>query len=145
MIEEELEIACNAITNRLVGIPKIIYLNHEDDVEKNEYMQNQFKSWGISNFSRYRKIYHEDNYDDWKHLVLDKELVQSPSELALTLNTLQSIIDWYDSNESETCIFMEDIIKFDIVNNWFFNWDLLIKNFHYNWDCIQLLVLLNEE
>ena len=138
MIEEELEIVCNTITNRLVGIPKIIYLNHDDDVEKNEYMQNQFKSWGVIDFSRHKKIYREDNYDDWKHLILDKDLVQSPSELALTLNTLQSVIDWYDSNESETCIFMEDIIKFDIVNTWFFNWELLTKNLPYNWDCVQL-------
>ena len=73
-------------------------MNHDDDVEKNEYMQNQFKSWGVIDFSRHQKIYREDNYGDWKHLILDKDLVQSPLELALTLNTLQSVIDWYDSN-----------------------------------------------
>ena len=42
MIDEELEIACNTITNKLLGIPKIIYLNHNNDIEKNEYMKNQF-------------------------------------------------------------------------------------------------------
>lgn len=133
----KLKMRFNSVIDKLVGIPKIIYLNNAEDIEKNEYMQNQFKSFKLIDYKRYENKYREDNYEEWKNLILDTGLVQSPSELSLTLNTLQSIIDWYDSNESETCIFMVDIINFDIINNWFFDWQLLIKNLPYNWDCIQ--------
>jgi len=134
---DELEINFKTISSKLDGIPKIIYLNDNQHLDKKMYMENQFKSWGIKNYKRHEKKYKEETYNEWKDLVLDDNLVQSPSELALTLNTINSVIEWYDSNESEICIFMEDNIKFDAVNNWLFDWNLLMKNLPYNWDCIQ--------
>lgn len=119
-------------------IPKIIYLNSINDFEKKEYMETQFKNWGIGDYKRHEKKYKEENYDEWKELILDKDLIQTKSELALTLNTLQSVIDWYDSNESEICIFMDDIVNLNLINNWIFDWKSLMKNLPYNWDCIQL-------
>lgn len=134
---DELEISFKTISSKLDGIPKIIYLNDNQHLDKKMYMENQFKSWGIKDYKRHEKKYKEETYNEWKDLVLDDNLVQSPSELALTLNTINSVIEWYDSNESEICIFMEDNIKFDAVNNWLFDWNLLMKNLPYNWDCIQ--------
>jgi len=134
---DELEINFKTISSKLDGIPKIIYLNDNQHLDKKMYMENQFKSWGIKDYKRHEKKYKEETYNEWKDLVLDDNLVQSPSELALTLNTINSVIEWYDSNESEICIFMEDNIKFDAVNNWLFDWNLLMKNLPYNWDCIQ--------
>lgn len=137
-MSEELELDCRSNFNKISDIPKIIYLNYDQDVEKRNYMESQFEAWKVIDYERYEKKYKAENYDDWKHLILDKDLVQSPEELALTLNVLQSVIDWYDSGDSETCIFMEDYVKLSIINDWFFDWTFLMENLPYNWDCIQL-------
>lgn len=135
---EELELNCKTNFSKISDIPKIIYLNYDEDIEKRDYMESQFSGWGITNYSRHQKKYTTENYDDWKDLILDKDLVQAPEELALTLNVLQSVVDWYDSDDSEFCIFMEDYVKLDIANDWFFDWNFLMEHLPYNWDCIQL-------
>lgn len=123
---------------KIKGIPQIIYTNHPQNVESDDYMKEQFKIWGIKNYQKHSKKYSEDTYDDWKHFVLDDDLIQSPKELALTLNVIDSVIEWYDKNESEVCIFMDDDVDLSPINNWLFDWAFLEHHLPYNWDCIQL-------
>ena len=137
---DKLELRFSSASSKLDGIPKIIYRNHESDTEKRDYMEEQFEMWNVTDYGRYSKEYSEDNYDDWKDLILDDGLIQSPSELARTLNVIKPIIDWYDSESSETCIFMEDVVDFSMVHKWLFDWKFLDYHLPYNWDCIQMFV-----
>lgn len=127
------------ISRKLIGIPKIIYQNYDDNEVNKQYMEDQFNWWGITNYKRYSKKYSKSNYDEWKHLILNRdELAQTPEEFALTLNVIDSIVEWYDSEEDDMCIFMEDTIDFDVINKWFFDWNFLNEHLPYNWDCIQM-------
>ena len=50
---DELEINFKTISSKLDGIPKIIYLNDNQHLDKKMYMENQFKSWGIKDYKRH--------------------------------------------------------------------------------------------
>jgi hypothetical protein len=134
-------ISCDAnysASLKIKGIPKIIYMNHSDNIIGNDYMEQQFQMWDIKDYQKHTKKYSEDNYNDWKDLICDEDLMQSPKELAITLNVIDSVIEWYDNNESDVCIFMDDDIDLSTINNWIFDWQFLEQQLPYNWDCIQL-------
>ena len=130
----EIDLENYSVSSKIAGIPRIIYSTDNDD----EYMEEQFKIWRITDYRKHHKKYSEKNYDEWKDLILDDDLIQSPKSLAITLNVIDSIIEWYDNNESEVCIFMEDDLDLSLINRWFFDWKFLENHLPYNWDCIQL-------
>lgn len=130
----QIELENYSASSRLSGIPKIIYSTNDNG----EYMEEQFKIWDIKNYRRHDKKYTEKNYNEWRELILDDDLVQSPKNLAIALNVIDSIIEWYDNNESEVCIFMDDDVDISLATKWFFDWKFLEQHLPYNWDCIQL-------
>ena len=38
--------------------------------------------------------------------------MRTPDEIAYSLNIIDSIVEWYDSESSETCIFADDVLIF---------------------------------
>jgi hypothetical protein len=125
------------MNSKFIGIPKIVCLNYNDDIDKMFFMKNQFDKNGLEYF-RYEKKYTVSDYEFWKELILDKKLKSSVYDLCETINLLDSIIEWYDSTDDEYCIFMSDIVSFDPSNYWFFNWEKIFDLLPYNWDCINL-------
>lgn len=123
---------------KIGGIPKIIYMNHPNNVVEDEYMKKQFETWKIKDYQKYTKQYFEDTYHDWKDLILDEDLMQSPKEIASTITVIDSVIQWYDRNDSDVCIFMDDDIDLSPIKDWIFDWTFLQEHLPYNWDCIQL-------
>tara|TARA_B100002019_G_scaffold179766_2_gene155235 strand:+ start:1094 stop:2068 length:975 start_codon:yes stop_codon:yes gene_type:complete len=124
---------------KLIGLPEIIYRNHSEDDKKRKHMDDQFASWNVSNFKRHTNKYHADNYDEWKHLIDDSTpIIQTPEDIAYSINVLDSIITWYDESDSDTCIFMDDVVSFSPVSNWLFDWKFFEYHLPYNWDCMQL-------
>lgn len=126
------------MTKKLAGLPKIIYLNNKSDTDKREYIESQFKKYNIEDYERVEKLYNIEDYEEWKKLILNRDLKSSKYDICETINLIDAIIKWYDSEESEVCIFSSDILNLDTVNYWFFDWKYLIKNLPYNWDCIKL-------
>ena len=114
----------NTSPSKLDGLPKIIYRNNDSDVHAKEFIEDQFSLWGIEDYQRHSNKYHEDTYFDWKDVVLDDELMRTPDEIAYSLNLIDSIIEWYDSESSETCIFTDDCLDLSVVNSWMFDWKL---------------------
>jgi hypothetical protein len=125
--------------SKLIGIPKIFYLNYDESCDKKKYMESQFEELGICNYERISKNkYSEKNYDEWKDLIFDKELFSSNYDISNTIIHLKTIIDWYDNDTSDYCIIMDDYVNIKLCNYWMFDWETLIMSLPYNWDCIQL-------
>ena len=38
--------------NKLEGLPKIYYINLDDRPDRREYMEDQFRWWGITDYER---------------------------------------------------------------------------------------------
>lgn len=136
---DELKLELNTSSpSKLDGLPKIIYRNNDSDVYAKESMEEQFSLWGIKNYQRHSNKYHGDTNPDWKNIVLDNVTMLPWTDVSYSLNLIDSIIEWYDSESSETCIFADDGLDFSVVNSWMFDWKFLEHQLPYNWDCIQL-------
>lgn len=123
---------------KLRGIPKIIYRNHDRDVENKKEIESQFLSRNIVDYQRHSNKYHEVDYADWSGMILDKGLVRTPDEYAESLNIIDAIVQWYDSESSEVCIFTDDYVDLSLCDSWMFDWQFLYHHLPYIWDCIQL-------
>lgn len=129
-----------SLLSKLNGIPKIIYRNNPEDVERNSSMEQNFNIWRIVNHKRHENKYLPEKYSEWKDLITDDNLVQTPSELCKAINIIDSIVTWYDNDDDESCIIMGDNVSFSTVTKWPFDWIFLERHLPYNWDCLQLFV-----
>ena len=128
--------------DKLKNIPHIRYLNLDERVDRRDYLENEFKKYGISNYVRISaNKYGPHNYKDWeKHLIFEKRN-NKISYISILVNQLQSIIDWYNENVSETCLILEDDLNFTTTKYWSFDWDYLVSRLPCNWDCVQLHII----
>ena len=127
---------------KLVGIPHIRYLNLDERVDKKDYLENEFKKYGISNYVRISaNRYHSTKYNEWKKYLLVDQIQNEIKRISTLINQFQSIIDWYDQNISETCLITEDDLSFYTVNFWPFDWNYLVSRLTYNWDCVQFHII----
>ena len=128
--------------DKLKNIPHIRYLNLDERVDRREYLENQFKKYGISNYVRISaNRYGPHNYKDWGHQLIFEKRNNKISYISILVNQLQSIIDWYNENVSETCLILEDDLNFSTTKYWSFNWDYLVSRLPCNWDCVQLHII----
>ena len=131
----------NDVRKKLNGIPKIYYLNLDSRVDKKEYMEKQFHILKIKNYERISAdIFSARNFKEWREKIIYPILNEMP-RVSTLLNQLNTIIKWYDSNESETCLILEDDINFGIIKYWNFDWNYLISRLPCNWDCVQLHII----
>jgi len=121
------------LSSKLNEIPRIVYRTFGDT-----NILEQFKIWGIENYQRHDNKYSESNYLEWKDLILDSDLLCSPSKLAFTINVIDAIVEWYDNTDEDVCIFCSDDLNFSNTQYWPFDWKFLMQQLPYNWDCIQL-------
>jgi hypothetical protein len=130
------------IKEKLIGIPHIRYLNLDERNDRKEYMENQFNELGITDYLRVSaNRYGPKNYDDWKDKLLFEKRNNQISYVSILVNQLQSIIDWYYSEISETCLILEDDLNFKLAAYWNFDWNYLMGRLPCNWDCVQLHII----
>jgi hypothetical protein len=127
------------LENKLKGIPPIYYINLDHRTDRRESMESQFNYWGITNYHRVNASkYHVSKYDEWKNVVVEEGILECVSLMSTALNNIETIINWYDTHPSETCILMEDDLSLDNIKYWNFDWKYFQNNLPENWECIQL-------
>jgi len=123
----------------LNSIPPIRYLNLDKNEDRRFYIENQFKKHGITDFKRISAdrfgVY---KFDEWN---FDGELLIEKQRISCLLNQLQSVIDWYNEETSETCLIVEDDLNLDLCKYWGFDWEYFQSHLPCNWDCVQLQVV----
>ena len=127
---------------KLNGIPPIRYLNLNERVDKKNYIENEFKNHNIKNYTRISADrYHPDNFPEWKNSLIIEKQLNHTYYISILVNQLQSIIDWYYENSSETCLILEDDLNFSLIKYWTFDWEYMISRLPCNWDCVQFHVI----
>lgn len=135
------------INSKLEGIPQIRYLNLDARVDRNSYMEHHLKEYGITDYVRISADrYGPNNYEEWKKLLTLADYEKyirknSICYVSILVNQLQSIIDWYNENTSETCIIAEDDLSLLPCRYWPFDWKYFVSNLPCNWDCVQLQII----
>lgn len=122
---------------KLVGLPPIYYFNLDNRIDRREHIEKQFSDYGITNYHRVNSSrYSVDNYEEWRSRVITDRLRTEVWFLATLVDRIHGIIDWYNSNESETCLIVEDDLCFDAVEYWNFDWKTLVDSLPCNWECV---------
>ena len=132
------------LENKLKGLPPVFYLNLDHRTDRKEYMESQFKERGITDYTRISASrFATSKIDEWGHR-LDLMLL-AKSDASIVMNQFTTIIDWYNSGISETCIIMQDDLSLELIDYWGFDWNTIVKSLPYNWDCVQFYHCHNEE
>jgi hypothetical protein len=130
------------MSEKLVGIPSIYYLNLDSELDRREYMEKQFERWNINNVTRFSgSNYLVENYDHWKNILHFPEKIkdrQHQLAASITLSTLEMVRHWLETTDEDHLILFEDDYDLNLIEYWHFDWNYLMKKIPYDWDCIQL-------
>lgn len=130
----------NKSAYKLKGIPKIYWLNLDGDIDRFNYMKNQFKYWGIENHT------HISGYDGRIDDVSSNLKGTFPenisqNELGCCMSHLKAIKHFYQNTNDDYCLILEDDVNLDIVKYWNFTWIEFFSLLPYDWDCVQLTTI----
>ena len=130
----------NKAAFKLRGLPHIYWLNLDSDVDRREWMEDQFEYWQVKNHTRISGYdgREEDVSDQLKGRIPD---MVSQGELGCCMSHLKAIKEFYDNSEDEYCIIAEDDISFELVHYWPFTWTEFYSYVPYDYDCIQMTTI----
>ncbi len=129
----------NKAVFKLKNIGPIYCINLDDQPERWEYMENQFKYWEIENYTRVSAY---DGRDDDLSQILKGRYpdMMSSGEIGCTTSHLKAIKQFYDSGEPYA-IMMEDDCELDLVRFWNFTWQDFYAKIPYDWDVCQIAII----
>jgi hypothetical protein len=130
----------NKSAYKLKNFAPVYYLNLDDQPERREYMESQFKYWEIENYTRISAYDGRD--DDLSHIIKGRyPEMMSSGEIGCTASHLKAIQHWYNTSDSPYAIIMEDDCNLDLIKYWDFTWDDFECRVPYDWDVIQLAII----
>lgn len=127
---------------KLKGLPHIYYINLEDRKDRREFMETQFKKWGIENFTRVNasEFSKNDPKTFFKYVHLPRIIpVNRWKSVCVSLSHMETIKKWVEETSEEYMIIMEDDTDISTVQYWHFDWEYLMDNLPYDWDAVQLM------
>jgi len=124
---------------KLKGIGPIYCINLDDQPERWEYMENQFKYWEIENYTRVSA--YDGREDDLSDILKGRypEMVTS-GEIGCVTSHLKAIKQFYDSGEPYAIV-MEDDCDLELVRFWNFTWQDFYAKIPYDWDVCQIAII----
>ena len=129
----------NKSAYKLKNIGPIYCINLDDQPERWEYMENQFKYWEIENYTRVSAY---DGRDDDLSEILKGRYpdMMTSGEIGCTTSHLKAIKQFYESGEPYA-IMMEDDCDLDLVRFWNFTWQDFYAKIPYDWDVCQIAII----
>ena len=130
----------NKAAYKLKGLPPVYYINLDDQPERAEYMEDQFKYWEIQNYER---ISAYDGRDDDLSDILKGRYPDNMTsgEIGCTTSHLKAIKHWYDTSDSSYAMIVEDDLNLELVKYWNFTWNDFASKLPYDWDVVQLAII----
>ncbi len=130
------------LNEKLAGLPHIYYINLEDRKDRKEYIENQFKRWGIEKFSRVNASeFLKDEVKTWKDLIHFPHVIpiNRRRSVCVSLSHMETIRKWIEETSEEYMIIMEDDTDISLIQYWHFDWQYFMDNLPYDWDAVQLM------
>ena len=125
---------------KLKNIGPIYYINIDDQLDRREYMENQFKYWGVENYTRISA--YDGREDDLGEIIKGRYPEDMTSgEIGCTTSHLKAIKHWLDTSDSPYAIIMEDDVSLETVQYWDFKWVDFYSKVPYDWDVVQLAII----
>lgn len=128
--------------NKLAGFGPVYVINMEKSKDRNIYIQEHFKKYGVEDYSFVKAI--DGSSQDMSGLVQDiKSIPISNNEAACSISHLKAIEEWLSTSSSEYAIFVEDDVSFETVDFWNFSWEQFLKSVNKQYDILQLAIINN--
>jgi len=130
----------NKSTHKLKNFGPVYCINLDDQPERWEYMESQFKHWEIENYMRISA--HDGRDDDLSDIIKGKYPdMMTSGEIGCVTSHLKAINYWYNTSDSPYAIIMEDDCNLDLVKFWNFTWDDFYCRIPYDWDVVQIAII----
>ena len=130
----------NKSAYKLKGIGPIYCINLDDQPERWEYMESQFKYWEIENYERISA--YDGREDDLSDILVGKyPKDMSGGEIGCTTSHLKAMKHFIDTSDAPYAVMMEDDCSLDLVQFWNFTWKDFYTSFPYDWDVVQIAII----
>jgi GR25 family glycosyltransferase involved in LPS biosynthesis len=131
----------NKSVYKLHNFGPIYYINLDDQPERREFMESQFKYWEIENYTRISA--YDGRNDDLGDIIKGKypDNVTTP-EIGCLTSHLKAIKYWYENSDTPYAVFMEDDCIINNAKYWSFTWQEFLSRVPYNFDCLQLCLIV---
>lgn len=130
----------NKSAYKLKGLPSIYYINLDDQPERAQYMEDQFKYWEIENYTRISA--YDGREDDLSDIIKGRypDNVLS-GEVGCVTSHLKALKHWLENSTDSCLLVMEDDCDLDVVKHWPFTWKDFYSKAPYDYDVIQLAII----
>jgi N-terminal domain of galactosyltransferase/Glycosyltransferase family 25 (LPS biosynthesis protein)/Methyltransferase FkbM domain len=134
-IAEEIE-----VKNKLKDFPTVYYLSLEESVDRQKYIENEFKKFNINPKSLISKRFSDSN-----DKITGKYVYQlNDGTKGCCVSHLKAIKEWYETTEEDYVFICEDDLSLETVKYWNFTWEEFIEKLPDDAECVQLLTIRNE-
>ena len=125
---------------KLQGFGPVYYLNLDDQTDRREFMENQFKYWEVTDYERISAYDgREDDLSDILKGTYPENMTSG--EIGCTTSHLKALKHYLETSDSPYAIIMEDDCNLDLVRYWNFTWNDAISRVPYDWDLLQLAII----
>lgn len=133
----------NKALYKLANFPPVYYLNLDDHVDRRQYMEGQFKYWGVENVTRISAHDGRGDNDLGSLLKGKKPKNMTGGEIGCTISHLKALRHWLEnSDESEDLlVVMEDDCDISTTSHWGFTWRQFLSHAPYHFDVLQLAII----
>ena len=130
----------NKSAYKLKNFGPVYCINLDGQPERWEYMEGQFKYWGVNDYTRISA--YDGREDDLSDIIKGKYPENMTSgEVGCTTSHLKAMKYYLETSDSPYAIMMEDDCSLDLVKFWNFKWTDLYAYFPYDWDVVQLAII----
>jgi len=130
----------NKSAYKLNNFGPLYCINLDDATDRWEWMENQFKYWGIDNYERISAC--DGRVDDLSGILKGKyPPLMNSGEVGCTTSHLKALKHYLETSDSPYAILMEDDCDLSTVQFWNFTWSELYAQFPYDWDVVQLSII----
>jgi len=130
----------NKAIPKLKGLPPIYYINLDDQPERAQYMENQFKYWEIENYTRVSAYDGRDDRDLGDILKGRYPDMMSSGEVGCTTSHLKALKMFLET-DAPCALIMEDDCDLSTVKHWGFTWKDFFCKVPYDYDVVQLAII----
>ena len=124
---------------KLRNIGPIYCLNLDDQPERWQYMEEQFKYWEIENYTRISA--YDGREDDLSDIIVGRyPEMMTGGEIGCTTSHLKAMKEFLKT-DSPYAIMMEDDCSLELVKFWNFTWEDFYAHLPYDWDVVQIAII----
>lgn len=129
----------NKSVYKLKGLPPIYYINLDDQPERKQSIEEQFKYWEIEDYTRVSA--YDGRGDDLSDILKGRYPENMTSgEVGCTTSHLKAIKMFLETEEP-CALIMEDDVDISIARYWDFTWKDFYSKIPYDWDVVQLAII----